>query len=354
MTTADSMHALRWHGRRDLRLEAVPIPTPQPGQVLIAVERVGICGTDIEEYVDGPVAIPTTKSSRSGVVAPLTLGHEIVGVVVKAPGGEWQPGTRVVPDVVVGCGNCWWCHRHQEGLCPELTVLGLQDHGGLANYMLADARTCVEVPPVLTPEIAAFAEPLAVATRAIAKVPSIGDKSVAVVGAGVIGNLVLQVARNEGSPILAGVDPKPGRRQMARDQGASVFHPDQLSDLLALTDFRGFDVVVECAGSQEAVRFASDIVRSGGDLVLVGTGPDDLLMPVRRLIHAEVRVSGSAAHLWDVDVAKAVELLTFGQVNVAPLLSKVVKLSQSQGEAFEVLARGADLMKVQIDCRLEV
>jgi (R,R)-butanediol dehydrogenase/meso-butanediol dehydrogenase/diacetyl reductase len=94
------MAAARWYGVRDVRVDEVRTPVPLVGEVLVRVDRVGLCGSDLEEYRGGPVGIPQDA-------VPLILGHEVVGTVVACPGGELTIGTRVVPDVVVGCGRCW-------------------------------------------------------------------------------------------------------------------------------------------------------------------------------------------------------------------------------------------------------
>lgn len=345
------MLALRWHGRRDLRLDILDTPIPAAGQVLVAVERVGICGTDMEEYVDGPVAIPVGDIAWHGISAPLALGHEIVGTVAACPGGEWALGTRVIPDVVRGCGTCWWCIRHEEGLCPDLVVLGLQAPGGLAGYLLADAATCVAVPDELSPDVAVFAEPLAVAIRALNKVGHLQGRSVAVVGSGVIGALVIQVARHRGADLVAAVDPVEARRSLAFGVGATTFTPDEAeSGIRQRTEGRGCDVVVECAGSQAAVRSACQLVRPGGDIVLVGMGPDVLELSLRRLILAEVRLHGSAAHLWDIDVDEAVGMLAAGDIDVSTLLSAVVPLRNAVADAFERLVDDRSAVKIVIDC----
>ena len=156
------MQAARWYGPRDVRVEEIPVPRPDAGEVLVAVERTGLCGSDLEEYREGPTAIPADA-------VPLVLGHEVVGTVVESPSGNPSVGTRVVPDVVVGCGHCWWCARHQEGLCPQLLVRGQQQSGGLADFMIACAATCTPVPAGMDLDVAAFAEPTAVAVRALRK-----------------------------------------------------------------------------------------------------------------------------------------------------------------------------------------
>lgn len=338
------MRAARWYGARDVRVESVNRPRPHPGQVLVAVEMVGLCGTDLEEYLAGPVDIP--RSLTSG----LTLGHEVVGRVAECPSGEIAPGTRVIPDVVQGCGHCRFCRRHEPGLCPELVVLGLQDDGGLAEYLLADAATCIAVDEALAPQAAVFAEPLSVAVRALRKFGDLSGASVAVVGLGTIGNLVVRTAALRGAAVVVGVDPLPARREQAAQAGADAcLAPGDVRAHYA--DHRAPDVVVECAGTPSAVSAAVSVAASGGTIVAVGTGDAVMALPVRDLVLHEKRLLGSAAHVWDVDVAAAVSLLERRAVDPLPLIARIVALSDVVTDGFEPLADDPTLGKVLVDPR---
>ncbi|NBE93377.1 zinc-binding dehydrogenase [Nonomuraea sp. KC401] len=331
------MPALRWHGRGDVRLDRVPVPEPGRGQILVEVERTGICGTDLDEYVRGPLDVAGP---------PVTLGHEVVGTV--AAGGDLEPGTRVVPDVVLGCGECWWCRRHEPGLCPRLKVRGLQTDGGLARYMLAETATAVPVPEHVPAETAAFAEPLSVAVRALRKAGDLAGRTVAVVGAGTIGLLVTALATARGALCVVAVEPAAARRALAARYGAVPVSPGEAAQ--AVGD-RGADVTVECSGADAAVWSAVELTRPGGTVVLVGTGATAIALPVRSLVLEEKRVLGSAAHVWDVDVTGAVALLAAGVVDPAPLLTAVVPLTDAVDGGFERLRRDPATMKIQIDAR---
>jgi (R,R)-butanediol dehydrogenase / meso-butanediol dehydrogenase / diacetyl reductase len=349
-TFAASMRAARWYGRRDVRMEHVPTPVPAVGEVLVEVERVGLCGTDLEEYLEGPI------DARP----PVILGHEIVGRVAACPGGELALRTRVVPDVVVGCGTCWWCARHQPGLCPQLTVLGLQADGGLAEYLLADASTCVAVPPDVPVDVAAFTEPASVAVRALRKAGDLTAARVAVVGLGTIGNLVVQLTASTGASVIHGIDPSPIRRALATHATSLAdpqsVHPgtvslppgNRLDSLPSALSPDGFDVVIECAGTQAAVTSAIELARQGGTVVLVGTGADQLQLPVRDVVLREKRILGSAAHVWDEDVAAAVALLARGVLDPKPLISKVIDLDAVVADGLAGVESESQLLKILV------
>lgn len=345
------MRALRWYAARDLRIDDVPVPVAGPGQALVRVERVGLCGTDLEEYLHGPLDIPVDgPHPRSGAQAPLTPGHEVVGVVVECPDRPEWVGRRVIPDVVEGCGRCWWCQRHEEGLCPELVVLGMHAAGGLAEFLLCRSATLVEVPAEVEVDVAAFAEPVSVAVRALAKVGDVRGSTIAVVGAGVVGNLIVQVARSAGAQVVV-QDPSASRRGLALGAGADAAAASVEETGDAVREASGgrlADVVLECAGRTPAFRDSVALTRRGGSVVLVGLSDRDPGLPWRDVVLSEKRLIGTAAHLWDVDVAPAVRLLADGSVDPRPLISDVVSLG-GVVPALERLAAPNDLAKILVD-----
>ena len=348
-----SMRAARWHGALDVRVEEVPVPTPGPGDVLIKVERAGICGTDLEEYLSGPVSIPVGwPHPTSGRQAPLTLGHELVGTVVDRGVGVTAPavGGRVVPNVVVACGQCWWCARRQDILCPRIGIRGLTDDGGFAEYIVSDADSCIRVPEHVSLDVAAFAEPMAVAVRALTKVSSLTGCVVAVVGAGVIGLLVAQLALAGGAIAVVAVDPVQRRRMLAMKWGAIACAPDEAIEQVAeLTDGRGADVVLECAGTPGTLSSAIELSRPGATIVVVGLHAGVEQVAMIPLVLEERHLVGSAGHLWDVDVASAVALLSRGVVDVLPLRYSVVPLTDVVGAGFERLRTDPHALKILVD-----
>ena len=354
MTTADvpggeGMRALRWHGRKDLRVETVPVPVPGVGEALVRVDRVGLCGTDLEEYLTGPHDIPVGEPHPvSRATAPMIPGHELVGTVVVCDSRPELIGTTVIPDVVQGCGSCWWCSRHDEGLCPDLVVLGQTADGGLAEFIRCRVETLVIVPPGLSIDVAAFAEPTAVAVRAIAKAGDLRGSTVSIVGAGVVGNLIAQVARANGARVMA-TDTVEWRRELAGRSGIlTMTVENSVENIAGLTGGRMADVVFECAGREPSFALATTHARRGGTIVLVGIGNTTPAFPWRQVVLQEQRVIGSAAHVWDVDVATAVELLAAGHVDPSPMISRVIGLDEVVATLDE-LATSAVLAKVLVD-----
>ncbi len=341
------MTALRWHQRRDIRLEQSAIPVPADDEALVRVHYTGLCGSDLEEYLHGPVVID----------GPVVLGHEIVGVVAQRArdGSGPSAGTSVVVDVVTGCGHCYWCARHLEGQCPRLRVTGQHRDGGLAEYVVGVARRLVPVPERLDLLHAALAEPVAVAVRGVRRLGNPVGRGAAIFGGGTIGLLTAQVLQHQGAGPVVVVEPDPARRAVAAALGVESMWDDSEQARRDLIGNRfpeqGVDVVVECSGAAGVVREAVHTARAGGQVLLLSVTPDDQRLDTTDIVLGEKSVHGSAAHMWDEDVAPAVALLASGAVRVGPLLAPTVPLRDA-ADAFTRMAEHSEGgIKVVVDCR---
>ena len=311
------------------------------------VTSVGLCGTDLEEFRHGPVTS----------VPPVTLGHEIVGTVeTAASDGSGPPiGTHVVVDVVTGCGRCRWCQRREEGLCPDLLVTGLDLDGGLADFVVGRADRLVPVPAGLDPLYATLGEPLAVAVRGLRKVGDVRGRAVVVLGGGTIGLLVAQAASAAGAGPVVVVEPAAYRRELCASLAIDAVWDDdptwRWASVRAQFSERGPDVVVECTGRPGMPNAAVHLARPGGEVVLLGVMAEPEPMDTLDLVLREKVVHGSAAHMYDVDVAAAVELLGAGTVDVSGMITHRFPLEQAE-RAFEVLSDPAErAVKVVVEPR---
>lgn len=330
--TAESMSAVRWHGRGDVRLDRVSRPLPAAGEVLIQVEMCGLCGTDSGEVSDGPLEIPSSAPHPlTGRRAPIILGHEVVGHVVEIgpDTAGIAVGSRVIPDVVIGCGHCWWCRRHEEGLCETHAVRGLHTDGGLAEFMTAKADTLVPIQAHLSAETAVLAEPLSVAVRALRKAGDLTGAVVSVYGVGAIGQLISRLALRAGAAVIA-VDVAADHVALAAHAGATGTTPEAAQDTTrTISRGRGADVAFECSGVPGGVAASVALTRRGGRTVLVGVSAGAVQLEHADLVIGEKQMVGSASHLWDEDMTTAVRLLQAGAVTEHDLPVRVIGLDDA-------------------------
>lgn len=351
------MRAARWHARRDIRIEDVPRPRPAPGELLLKVSWCGICGTDVEEYTVGPVIIPTeAPNDLTGRSAPLTLGHEFVGTVAEVGDGVtgFAPGERVAPEVVLFCGNCFFCRRHEYALCRKWAALGLQADGGLAEYAVVPAFSCVRLPDTLSDEEGALVEPTEVAVRAVRRSRLRLGETVAVLGGGTIGLLAVQAARAAGASAVFLVEPRASRRNVGEQVGATATFDPARDDWQAMLRDRctgvGPDIVIECATGPTSADLAVRMARKGGRIVLLGIQSEPVQINTMEVIVGEKQVVGSVQHHYDEDLPAAVQLLGDGRIDAKPLVSARIPLTHVVEQGFEALAHGdKDYLKVLVD-----
>lgn len=336
------MLAARWWGRGDVRVEDVDDPgDPPPGTVRIRVESCGLCGTDVEEFTSGPNIIPVEPHPLSGYRAPLTLGHEPAGQIeAVGPGVDLPVGTRVAVEGNLYCGTCFWCARHEHQLCPQLAQLGLMADGGLAEVMIAPARMCMPFGDHVPYDDAAMAEPLSVAVRAVRRGGVGLGSTVAIVGCGALGLMLVQVARLAGARAVMAVETAAARRQLAQGFGAdvAVTADEALAAGTDLTGGIGFDVTIEAAGNASAATLAVSLARRGGTSMLLGVFDGIVPIDMLDLLMSEKTIASSLSHVYDTDFLTAVALLERRAVDLAPLVSDTIALGDVVEKGLKSLA----------------
>jgi (R,R)-butanediol dehydrogenase / meso-butanediol dehydrogenase / diacetyl reductase len=356
-----TMRAARWHGRGDVRIDDVPIPTVGRGEVLLRVSWCGICGTDVEEFRDGPVVVPVEHpNALTGQKAPITLGHEFAGEVVEigADVVGIAIGDRVVPDICLFCGECWYCRRHEYALCVSWAAIGLHGDGGLAEYVKVPARMCVQLPDEIGDDEAALIETTEVAVRAVRKAGiRLGD-SVAVVGDGAVGLITLQVARAAGATAVLLLGHRTARLDLGSRLGANASidtrDPGWVQRVRDLTGGRGVDVAIECGGRADAIRDSITATRKGGTVVLLAVIGVPILVDTWPIVEGERTVIGSVQHHFDEDLPVAVRLMASGLVDVRPLIGRRISLERVVEEGFAAAPSGGSDIKVLVSTRPSV
>ena len=264
-------------------LELVEKSEPGPPgdyEVLIRVKAVGICGSDLHMYATG--AIGYTK-----IEDPFTLGHEFMGEVVALGGnaksalhGTLDLGQRVAVEPAVPCLACELCEAGHPNLCPNHDFYGVYPtHGALCEYLIVPARNCFPIPDDISDGGGTLLETLGVAIHAVDLAKLKVAKSVAVIGCGPVGLLILRLAVLGGASEVYAMDPLAWRAELAKQWGATEAWPvksgEALTKLQEATLGRGVDVVIEAAWADDSVDHAMEMVAYGGRVVLVGIPPDD-------------------------------------------------------------------------------
>ncbi|MFB3778729.1 MAG: 2,3-butanediol dehydrogenase [Bryobacteraceae bacterium] len=340
------MRAAVWHKRRDIRVESFPDPGPlAPDGLRVQVAWCGICGTDLEEYLHGPLFIPADKPNPlTGRTAPMVMGHEFVGLVTEVGSAvrDLRPGDRVAVDTLLHCGECFFCKQHLVHLCEKLAIMGLSTDGGLAEFVIAPRYMCFKYPPTLPDAHAALAEPASVAVRAVRRARLTGGETVAVIGAGTIGLLTLEVARAMGARRVIVIEPAQNRQAIALQLGAfAAVDPqaqDPVSEVRRLTGGLGADVVFECASNVTAMEMAPLVARKQGRVVLVGLHDAAVPMQLVSVVIGEQELIGSFSHVYDEDFGPAVDLLGTGRITVEPLITAKIGLDDLVPRGLEELA----------------
>ncbi|MBW7881086.1 MAG: alcohol dehydrogenase catalytic domain-containing protein [Caldilineaceae bacterium] len=347
------MLAARLHGPRDLRIDRVPRPpAPGPGQALLRVTAVGVCGSDLHTYQDARIGDTVVKT-------PLILGHEFAAVVAAvgpdALDGNFAPltvGARVAVDPAQPCGRCEMCEQGHPNLCHRLHFCGTYpDPGSLSEYMIMPAHTCFPVPDTVDDAAAALLEPLGVAIHAVDLARIRVADSVAILGAGPIGLYILQLARLSGADPVYAVDQFPWRLELAARYGAIPINfkeLDPVQTIKAQTGGRGVDIAMEAAWADHSIQWAAEMARLGGRLVLVGIpGPDRLEMKhsTARRKGLTIRLSRRMKHVYP----RAIKLATSGAVDVTGIVSHHFPLEETpQAYAMNEAYRD-NVIKVIID-----
>jgi len=319
------MRAVRWHARDDVRLDEVPEPMPTDTQVVVRIEAAAICGTDVDEVRQGPITVPITPHPVNGRSAPITLGHEMVGVVAEAgPASGWAVGARVAPWPSNPCGQCRDCTTGDANRCSRQVALGMSADGGMADFLLVEGSRCVLIGPDVAAERAVLVEPFAVALHGVHQV-DVAGRRVAVVGIGSLGLCVVEAAVLSGAREIVAVSRSEVAREAARDAGATETLPlERAGEIDA-------EIVFETAGAAPAVAAAFAAVRRGGRIVVLGGHPGRTEIDLLDLVIREVTLEGSVSHCFADfvaaagaitagDLARAQRPVTFAPLEAGPAL----------------------------------
>ena len=333
-----------------MQLEVTEVPEPElgPEDLLVRVRACGICGSDIHG-LDG---------STGRRIPPLVMGHEAAGVVEKVGSAvtKWKIGDRITFDSMISCGKCHFCRAGKTNLCDSRMVLGVscgdyRRHGAFAEFVAVPQHICYALPDELSFEHAALIEAVSVAVHAVEVTPvHLGDTAV-VVGAGMIGLLTIQAAKNAGCTTVYAVDLDDSKLEMAKKLGAAEgFNPkncDPAAEIIKRTGGRGADIALEAVGATEPVKTAIASVRKGGTVTLIGNVTPKIELNLQSVVTREIRLQGTCGS--NGEYPACIDLLVKGLIKVDEIISERVSLEDAAKAFQRLYNHEPNLMKVIVN-----
>ena len=339
------MKALVLREYNQLEIQDMPTPSYGPGDVLIRVRACAICGSDVHG-MDG---------STGRRIPPIVMGHEASGVIeeVGADVTGFKPGDRVTFDSTIFCGKCHFCRRGEMNLCDDRKVLGVSCgeyrlHGAFAEYVAVPGHILFRIPEGVSFEQAAMVEPLSVAFHALKRSPVSLNSSAVVVGAGMIGLLVIQVLREAGCGTIIAVDMVDDKLAMARKFGATATlrsdKDDVAKEVQALTHGRGADAAFEVVGATPTAQLAIASVKKGGTVTLVGNLAPSIDFPLQSVVTRQISLLGTCAS--NGEYPDCLDLIASGKVDVDSFISATAPLAEGASWFKRLYDREPGLLKV--------
>jgi len=339
------MKALILQEYKKLEIAEMPDPRPGPDEVLVRVKACGICGSDVHGY-DG-------HTGRR--IPPLVMGHEASGIVESVGGSvrNFRPGDRVTFDSTVYCGSCWYCRRGDVNLCDNRNVLGVscgdyRRHGAFAEFVSVPERIVYRLPESMAFEQAALIEATSIAFHAVNITPKKLGDCVVVVGAGMIGQLVIQTMRSTGCGKLIAIDVVDSKLKTASAFGADLVLNASSANvnarILEETQGRGADIAFEAVGADAPFSTAVSSLRKGGILTLIGNLSPKVEMPLQQIVTRQLTLLGSCASSGEYPAC--IDLIARGTVDVRPFISACAPLAEGPAWFERLYRQEPGLMKV--------
>lgn len=340
------MKAAKFYRARDFRIEEVPTPEVKPGHVIVDVEWIGICGSDMHEYVAGPLnAYPET-----------IMGHEFSGIVTEIGEGvtNVKVGDRVACENLDVCDDCKYCKSGQRHLCAQFGLngyglLGFSANGAFADKVLLKAECAVKIPDTLSFEHAAMVEPGAVTLHAVNKSKLVEGGTAAVFGAGPIGLLLVVMAKAKKASQIIVVDVAEDRLEMAKKLGATtVINPlnenavDRIKELTA----GGVDVAFEAAGVQPTFSSATKCLAKNGEVMIVALYEKEVTLFPMDLTMGEGTISNSFCY--SEEFPEVIDIFAKNIVDLNLFITKKIHLDDLVEEGFETLIKDKSHIKILV------
>lgn len=328
----------------EIEFRSIPVPEVEKNQVLVRIQMIGVCGSDIHVY----------HGQHPFTSYPVTQGHEVSGdvVAVGADVSGVAVGDKITIEPQVYCGKCHPCTHGKYNLCEELKVMGFQTTGTASTYFAVDAGKVTRIPDSMSFEEGAMIEPLAVAVHAVRRFGDVSGKRVVVMGAGPIGNLVAQVAKGMGAELVMVTDVSDYRLQLAKECGAdfgvNTLHNDFNAAMVECLGPDKADVIYDCAGNDITMNQAIRCARKGSTIILVAVFSKMANVDLAVLNDHELDLNTTMMYRHE-DYVSAIELVEKGAIQLRPLMSKVFPFGEYK-KAYEYIEENKEkTMKVLIN-----
>ncbi|QKE73448.1 2,3-butanediol dehydrogenase [Arthrobacter citreus] len=339
------MKAAKFYGARDIRVVDTPNPETKSNEVKVAIEWCGICGSDMHEYLAGPMVIPSGTN--------VTMGHEFSGVIVEI--GEdvtnFVIGDRVVIEPVVPCWTCNSCKTGNYNVCEKPQFFGLiLNDGGFGEYIVAPVDRVYKIPDTMNFEQAALVEPVAVVTQAIRSSQYKFGDAVAVFGAGPIGLLLIQALKAAGASKIIAVEVSDHRREVALKSGAThTINPiesNPVETIFGVTNGKGVDVSFECAGVQPTFEAALNSVKFNGELKIISLWekPVSFNPNVAMMTNKRISTTMTYSNIYP----EVIELVNQGIIKEDLIITKKIHLDDIVEEGFEAVLNDRSQVKILV------
>lgn len=321
-----------------------PIPAPGPGEVLVKLEYVGICGSDLHYYETGQIAGKTVE-------LPFVLGHEPGGVVAELGEGvtHLKVGDRVALEPGKTCGQCEYCRTGRYNLCPDVIFFATPPvQGVFQEYVAHEAALCFKLPDNVSTMEGALVEPLAIGFYAATTGQAEIGQTVVVTGAGCIGLVSLMALRAMGVSRVIVTDVLDNRLEKAAEVGAfatiNAARQDVAAEVMRLTGGKGCDLVIETSGNEKSAGQAVEMVKKGANIVLVGYSPTNYMnLPISLALDKEIdfKTIFRYRHIYPM----AIDALASGAVDLKPIITNVFPLSDIQNAMDQSMKNKQNIVK---------
>lgn len=344
------MKAAVWYKEKDVRVEDRDIKELAANEVKVKVAWTGICGSDLHEYLEGPITIPVDQPDPlTNQQAPLTLGHEFAGVIneVGSAVTQFKEGDRIVVNPLLTHGN----KASEYDVYDGFNFIGLGQDGGFATYAVVGENNVYKLPESLSLEEGALVEPTAVAVQALKEGQFQAGQTVAVFGAGPIGLLTVIAAKAEGASKIVVFDLSERRLEMAKKVGAThVVNSSEKDPLTAIKEIEpvGFDVSFEVAGVEITVNQAIRVTKTRGTVVIVSIFANPVSIHPMDLTASGVKITSSAAYE-PASFQKTIDLMASGAINPKEIVTNRIALDHIVEEGFEALTNDKDEVKILVE-----